>query len=210
MTIYSFTWLILSYCEADANQSFSCYADLLANKPRMPHLPPLHLIMQPWPMGGAFIRRVQTGVLNYVILRPLTAVLGFALAPLGLYTAGDVSPAGAYIYLAAVNSVSQAWALYCLIQLYRASELKGIRLMAKFACVKGIVFAIFWQGLLVALALRLGILRRALRPKMDSPADLAVRLQNFLVCATSRASGARGARSDARSGGCLRLFRAVD
>ena len=38
----------------------------------------------------------------------------------------------------------------------------------------------FWQGLLVALLLRLGLIQRALRPHTDTPAMLAVRIQNFL------------------------------
>jgi len=208
VTIYSFTWLILSYAEADANLSFSSFPETLASKPRLQHLPPLHHIMDPWPMGSPFIARVQTGVLNYVVVRPLTAFIGFILEVAGLYTSGDLSPGGAYLYLACINSASQAWALYCLVQLYRATsaELAGIRLLAKFLCVKaraatalrllvslrltrarkGIVFAMFWQGLLVALALRLGILKHILHPKTDSPAELAVRLQNYLVCAHPR------------------------
>ena len=184
VTIYSFTWLILTYAEADANLSFSSFAETLASKPPLPHLPPLNHLLEPWKNGTPFIHKVQTGVLNYVVLRPLTALLGFALEPLGKYTAGDVSPTNAYVYLAMINSASQAWALYCLIQLYRvvAADLTGVRLLAKFVCVKGLVFATFWQGLLVALALRLGIIQRALRPHTDTPAMLAVRIQNFLIC----------------------------
>jgi Organic solute transporter Ostalpha len=184
VTIYSFTWLILSYAEADANLSFSSFPETLANKPPLPHLRPLHLLMEPWKMGTPFIKKVQTGVLNYVVLRPITAVLGFLLEPLGKYTAGDVDPRNAYVYLALINSVSQAWALYCLIQLYRAvsADLTGVRLLAKFVCVKGLVFFTFWQGLLVALLLRLGLIQRALRPHTDTPAMLAVRIQNFLIC----------------------------
>ena len=34
----------------------------------------------------------QAGVLNYVVIRPITALIGFALAPFGLYKSGNVDP----------------------------------------------------------------------------------------------------------------------
>jgi hypothetical protein len=164
------------------------------------------------------ITDAQTGVLNYVVVRPITAVFGFALTPFGLYKSGNVDPRNArspntnrrnrrwlahsthaprsphdartptppqaYIYLATINSVSQGWALYCLIMLYRAtsSDLAGVKVLAKFLCVKGVVFFTFWQGLAVALGIRAGAIQHLIKPHgHDSEADLATRLQNFIT-----------------------------
>jgi hypothetical protein len=96
----------------------------------------------------------------------------------------------AYIYLATINSVSQGWALYCLIMLYRAtsSDLAGVKVLAKFLCVKGVVFFTFWQGLAVALGIRAGAIQHLIQPHgHDSEADLATRLQNFIIWCVPRA-----------------------
>jgi hypothetical protein len=171
-------------------------------------------------------------VLNYVVVRPITAVFGFALTPFGLYKSGNVDPRNAsrtpsrvhtsraslahttltltprtrthtrtptpqaYIYLATINSVSQGWALYCLIMLYRAtsSDLAGVKVLAKFLCVKGVVFFTFWQGLAVALGIRAGAIQHLIQPHgHDSEADLATRLQNFIIWCVLRACERRTA-----------------
>ena len=105
----------------------------------------MNLFLEPWPMGSPFILKVQTGVLNYVVLRPTTAVISFALQPLGVYHSGNASPHDAYIWLALINSASQAWALYCLIALYRVTRDEFLpRVLPKFLCLKGLVFFTFW------------------------------------------------------------------
>jgi hypothetical protein len=217
LTIYAFTWFVLAYLELDANLSFASFGELLASKPPLPHMWPLTRLLPPWPMGTPFIRSVQTGVLNYVVVRPLTAIFSLSLTPFGYYKAGVIDGRNAYIYLASINSVSQGWAIYCLIMLYRATaaDLAGIKVLAKFLCVKGVVFFTFWQarprarrrrvrlvlpvaadgvcasgwqGVLVALGMELGAVQRVIKPHgHDSSADLAVRLQNFVIwCAARR------------------------
>lgn len=185
LTIYAFTWFVLSYLELDANLSFASFGEILASKPPLPHMWPLAYVLRPWQMGTPFIRAVQAGVLNYVVLRPITAVVGFVLTPFGLYTAGDVDPSNAYIYLAFINSMSQGWALYCLIMLYRATsaELAGIKVLSKFLCVKGIVFATFWQGVAVAIGIRVRAIQSVIKAHgSDTEAELATRIQNFVTC----------------------------
>ena len=71
----------------------------------------------------------------------------------GVYGANQFRGDKAYPYLVAVDSSSQAWALYCLLQVYLnthavlASTGPGL----KFLCVKGVVFATFWQGAVLSL-----------------------------------------------------------
>ena len=85
--------------------------------------------------------------------------------------------------------------------LYRATsaDLSGIKVLAKFLCVKGVVFATFWQGFAVALGIRAGAIQHAIKPHgHDSEADLAVRLQNFVIwCAPAGATRKRASPYDA-------------
>ena len=184
VAVYSFTWFILIAAELDANLSFTTFAELLASKPKLRHLWPLNYVMEPWPMGTPFIVKVQTGVLNYVVLRPTTAIISFVLAPFGLYASGNVSPHDAYLWLACINSASQAWALYCLIMLYRATRDELPRVLFKFLSIKGLVFFSFWQSMAISLGIRLHIIQRVLPPHgRDTSADLANRIQAYLICA---------------------------
>ena len=185
LTIYAFTWFVMTWLELDANLSFSSWPEMLASKPPIPHLWPLDQCFAPWPMGTPFIRAVQTGVLNYVVTRPVTAVIGFILTPLGKYNPGSLRPDNAYVYLATVNGLSQMWALYCMVMLYRVAwqDMAGCRVLAKFLCVKAIVFATFWQGVIIAGGIQLGVLQRVIKPHgHDTEEDLATRLQNWIVC----------------------------
>lgn len=80
---------------------------MLSSRPQVRHLWPVSAFLRDWPMGPPFIRGVQTGVLNYVIVRPCTAVAAFSLGPLGLYHPGSLDPRDANPYIALANSVSQ-------------------------------------------------------------------------------------------------------
>lgn len=64
----------------------------------------------------------------------------------GVYGEGRFNFLNAYSYLAVINNVCQTWALYCLVLFYEAmkEELKPVRPLAKFLCIKLVVFATFW------------------------------------------------------------------
>ena len=75
--------------------------------------------------------------------------------------------------------------------LYRATsaDLAGIKVLAKFLCVKGVVFFVFWQGFAIALGIRFGAIEHLIQPHgHDSEADLATRLQNFIIWCGPRVS----------------------
>ncbi len=88
-------------------------------------------------------------MLNYVIIRPITALVAFITQAKGVYGEGELFNATrAYTYVVFVNSWSQTHAIYCLILFFQATraELDPIKPVAKFVCVKAVIFFSFWQS----------------------------------------------------------------
>ena len=97
-----------------------------------------------------------------------------------------VNPLVAYPYLALLNNVSQAWAMYCLIIFYRATyqELAPIRPFYKFCTVKAVVFLSFWQGQTLLFMVKMQWIKVSQREtKTDyDAAEVATAMQEFLIC----------------------------
>lgn len=186
---------------------------IVARKPQQRHIFPISALcgamppMAPVPgtnsLGSPFLRLCRHGVINYVVTRPLTTMCAFVAQAAGVYGDGDfTNPLVAYPYLAVINNVSQAWAMYCLILFYRAlhEELAPIRPFYKFLTVKAVVFLSFWQGQALLLATKLDMID-SLRGRVEgdknddvdyenesSPwanyddASFATALQEFAIC----------------------------
>ena len=134
---------------------------LLRSKAPIGHVPPLHWCLPRWRMGSRYLNSCKRGALQYVVLRLLTSVVSClcslvdTLAWLPRFEDGNWK--SAYPYLALLNSCSQSWAIYCLVMFFRAvrHEIAPLRPIAKFTCVKAVVFLTFWQGVLLSLAAQL-------------------------------------------------------
>ena len=126
-------------------------------------------------------------MINYVVTRPLTTALAFVSEANGVYGDGQIlNPLVAYPYLALINNVSQAWAMYCLIIFYRATheELAPIRPFYKFCTVKAVVFLSFWQGQTLLFMVKMQWIKVSQREtKTDyDAAEVATAMQEFLIC----------------------------
>lgn len=132
---------------------------LLARKPQVGHVWPLNYLLHDWRMGSPFLSRCKAGILTYVVLRPVTTLIAISTYLAGVYRDPDSSASfdRAFIYCTVANNISQAVAVYGLIQLYRATheELLPLKPLAKFMCVKGVVFVSYWQSLLIEALVRL-------------------------------------------------------
>ena len=62
---------------------------------------------------------VSARVINYAVVRPATSVLAFISERTG-YTRGEILNSVCITFLMFINNLSQAWAMYCLILLYKA------------------------------------------------------------------------------------------
>jgi ABC-type uncharacterized transport system permease subunit len=95
-----------------------------------------------------FYRRVKQGVLQFALIKPITAVCALILNAFDLYHEGHIEMNSGYLWLSGINNTSITLSLYCLVLFYMATEerLKPYKPLAKFVTVKAILFFSFWQS----------------------------------------------------------------
>ncbi|CAH8548458.1 unnamed protein product [Schistosoma mattheei] len=149
----------------------------------MKHLPPF-CFLSSWRMGRVFIDHCRHGALQYTVIRPLTTAVALICEMVGVYGEGDFNFRHAFLYLTIINNVSQIWALYCLVMFYRCTrlELSPMKPVAKFLCVKFVVFMSFWQSILIAVLAATGVIRKVEAWKLYDVQSIGIALQNFAIC----------------------------
>lgn len=113
---------------------------------------------------------------QFVIIRPVFSTFMITLQLLGVYK-GFAST-----FVTLVLNVSVSLALYALVLFYHAfaKELAPHSPLAKFMCVKGIVFFSFWQGIGLGILVSAGIIKsHHIWLEVD---QIEEAIQNFLIC----------------------------
>lgn len=113
---------------------------------------------------------------QFVMIRPVCSILMIVLQLVGLYTS-TIS----WIFTIILN-ISVSLALYSLVAFYHvfAKELEPHKPLAKFLCIKGIVFFCFWQGIVLEILVAMGIIRS--RYSWLDVELIEEGIQNVLVC----------------------------
>lgn len=139
---------------------------------------PLNCCLRDWKLGSDFYQGVKIGIVQYMILKLICALLSMLFQSLGIYGEGKFEWGYAYPYLAVVLNFSQTWALYCLVQFYSVTKnkLEPIKPLAKFLTFKSIVFLTWWQGIAVAFLFSFGALQGSLA------LVLKTRIQDYIIC----------------------------
>lgn len=132
----------------------------LLHKRYINHLWPLKGRFKPIRMDSIFLRRMKQGVLQFVLIKPLTAIIALLLEWYGIYREGELSLNSGYIYIAFVNNWSVTISLYCLGLFYLATEdrLRPFDPFSKFLCIKAVIFFSYWQACLFAVLMKFNIL----------------------------------------------------
>eukprot|EP00516_Mucochytrium_quahogii_P001864 CAMPEP_0203760664 /NCGR_PEP_ID=MMETSP0098-20131031/13914_1 /ASSEMBLY_ACC=CAM_ASM_000208 /TAXON_ID=96639 /ORGANISM=" , Strain NY0313808BC1" /LENGTH=266 /DNA_ID=CAMNT_0050654335 /DNA_START=356 /DNA_END=1156 /DNA_ORIENTATION=+ len=99
-------------------------------------------------LGHGFLRWVRQGILQFVFVKPATAVVALVLWTKGMYHEGSFNPKDGYLYVSIINNLSVTLSLYCLVLFYVSCEsiLKPFRPLSKFLSVKSVVFFSYWQS----------------------------------------------------------------
>ncbi|GKV18601.1 hypothetical protein SLEP1_g28960 [Rubroshorea leprosula] len=113
---------------------------------------------------------------QFVIIRPVCSILMIVLQLLGIY------PSWLSWTFTITLNISVSLALYSLVLFYHvfAKELAPHNPLAKFMCIKGIVFFCFWQGVVLDILAALGIIKS--HHYWLDVEHVEEALQNVLVC----------------------------
>jgi len=114
-----------------------------------------------WQMGRPFLLNCKYGVLQFVFFKIVTTIVVIILHSQDAFHKGEWGWNSSYMYLAIIMNVSIGYALYCLVTLYLATkdELKEWNPIWKFLCIKGIIFATFWQNFLIQVLYSVGVIQ---------------------------------------------------
>uniref|UniRef100_A0A7S4JCE0 Transmembrane protein n=2 Tax=Guillardia theta TaxID=55529 RepID=A0A7S4JCE0_GUITH len=118
---------------------------------------PLHWI-EPWAMGDEMFYNCKFGVLQYIVIIPICAIVTFITVAAGAYEGPEWYTMDLWITI--VSIASATWAIYCLITFYLSMqeelEASVSNALGKFLVVKAVVFLCFWQGVALNLVLIIG------------------------------------------------------
>jgi len=131
--------------------------------------------------GRAFLRWTQRCILQFVVIKPLLAIIAIILEPIGYYGDGDFAPNRAYLYITIIDNISITIAMYFLVLFYHVTteDLKRFRPLLKFLCIKAVIFFAFWQGVVIAILAYFGLLKGT---QTWSERNVTVGLQDFIIC----------------------------
>lgn len=118
------------------------------------HLDQKRMIQHPWPLqhwtpirtNWQFYMKLKKGLLQFVLIKPITSLLTVYLHSIHKYSEGDFALDSGYIYISTVNNISISISLYCLVLFYIATQerLDPFRPLSKFLCIKTVIFFSYW------------------------------------------------------------------
>mmetsp|Transcript_8624 Transcript_8624/g.35933 ORF Transcript_8624/g.35933 Transcript_8624/m.35933 type:complete len:347 (+) Transcript_8624:214-1254(+) len=131
--------------------------------------------------GSKFLLWCRRCILQFVLIKPVLAIISILLEWAHLYADGSLSPARGYLWIAIVNNVSITVSLYFLVLFYIVTEdhLQPYKPLPKFLCIKAIIFFSFWQGIAIVTLVRLNFI---VDQGTLSAQHVAMFSQNFLIC----------------------------
>lgn len=171
--VYNFVVLLINYGGGHLH-----LCRYLEDQPRMEHPFPGKLWLPPLKLGPAFMAGIRVAVLQFVFVKPINSCL-----KLYLFHRDRDSNVYAVLLVAILilNNLSVSAALYGLVLFYHAADalLRPYQPLAKFLCVKAVVFFSFWQGVVISAAIGLGLIHDV--PGFSAH-EQATGLQDVLIC----------------------------
>lgn len=140
--IYSFFILLINYLDGER-----AILERLRGRLRQHHLWPFRQMCDAIDMSDPItFLKIQQGVLQFVVLKPMLAILIMVLNLFDCYREGYIGWQSSFLWLSLAYNASVCIAMYWLVMFYvgLAKDLKPYRPVPKFICVKSIIFLTFW------------------------------------------------------------------
>ncbi|KAF0685023.1 Aste57867_23052 [Aphanomyces stellatus] len=181
--LHSFYYFLLAFLGGP-----SVLANTLRSKKPVKHMFGVQYCCRTWPMGNKFVRLSTMGILQYIPIKLACSLITFVTSTLGVYGEGELAnPLRAYGYICFILTLSQSWALYCLVLFYHATadELAPMKPFPKFMAIKMIIFFTFWQSMLISLLELVGVISEKWEigcPRCWTAGQIASALEDFIIC----------------------------
>ena len=177
-TIYTFFQLLINFIGGERALILLTYG-----RPPVSHLWPLNYCLPKIDISDPHtFLAIKRGVLQYTWLRPLLAVAIVIMKATGTYQEGYIGLRSGYFWSGLIYNISITVCLYALALFWicMSEDLQLFRPMPKFLCIKGIIFASYWQGFFLSILVWLGAIPDDVPGY--SPDNLAAAIQDVLIC----------------------------
>lgn len=133
---------------------------------------------------------IKRCILQYVWVKPLLYIIIFITSLLGIYDVNDVSMTSIFVWIGVCYNISVTVSLYSLAMFWKClyNQLNAFNPWRKFLCVKLIIFASYWQGLIVGMLTWLGVFNENTGVGdgnlsiLEQAGNLGIQIQNGLLC----------------------------
>ncbi|ORY10042.1 organic solute transporter Ostalpha-domain-containing protein [Clohesyomyces aquaticus] len=177
-TIYTFFQLLTNFIGGER-----ALIILMTGRPPVSHPWPLNLVFPKVDISDPHtFLAIKRGILQYTWLKPILAVAAIVMKATGTYKEGYIGVSSGYFWSGLIYNISITVSLYALAMFWvcMSHDLKPFRPMPKFLCIKGIIFASYWQGFFLSILVFL----RAIPGDVPgyTPDNLAAAIQDALIC----------------------------
>ncbi|PWN37604.1 DUF300-domain-containing protein, partial [Meira miltonrushii] len=176
--IWSFFSLLVEYLGGERSLLI-----LVHGRRPIPHPFPINLFFKPLDISDPYtFLGLKRGILQYVQIKPILAILTVVLKSVGKYDDGKLAWDNGYTWVSVTYNFSVFLSLYCLGMFWAglAEDLAPFRVTSKFLCIKGIIFFSFWQGFGVSILVATGLIKQIGPVRDEEFISLAV--QDMLIC----------------------------
>ncbi|KAF2004557.1 DUF300-domain-containing protein [Amniculicola lignicola CBS 123094] len=177
-TIYTFFQLLINFIGGER-----ALIILMTGRAPIPHLWPLDHVLPTVDISDPHtFLAIKRGILQYIWVKPILAVAAIIMKALGVYKEGYIGVSSGYFWSGLIYNISITVCLYALAMFWVCMlvDLQPFRPMPKFLCVKGIIFASYWQGFFLSILVWLGAITD--RVPGYSADNLAAAIQDALIC----------------------------